>query len=566
MTPAPVDSGSWKSAPSGFAGTALMFFLKSGCFRIERTDSCFDLSFKWVAAWATLQVCLHAGRNLLLCGPMARKLKVSPDRKADEISRKSEEKVSPILAGSTDCHFQPDKDRCFVRIEDLEDNERSFRNIFEDAAVGIYRTTPDGRLLMVNPYLAQLHGYENPEDFLRSITNIATQLYVDPERRADFLALMEKDGIVRNFEMQARTKDGSIRYLSLNAHAVRDENGNILWHDGVLLDITEKKGTQELVVRQRDLALKLAQIDTLEEGLTLILQTAIAMSGMESGGIFLKNTETKGLDLVSSVGLTQEFQDKVRHSSVGTFLWSYAMEKRNLHIRTNKDLTPMSFEDGYRIVSVMPMLAKDEVSGCLVVGSKVLAEIPERVLTALELLAAGSGNTLARMQTRQHLEAEIMVRREAEKALEVERLNLEEANRALIEANTALKVLLKHREEDKKELEEKVLANVQQLVMPHIEKLKRSSLDSLQQISVRFIESNLHEILSAFFRTMAAFNFTRRELEVATLVREGKTTKEIATLLNVGKDAVDLLRYQVRKKIGLNKTKTNLQSYLKSRK
>lgn len=159
-----------------------------------------------------------------------------------------------------------------------------------------------------------------------------------------------------------------------------------------------------------------------------------------------------------------------------------------------------------------------------------------------------------------------MVRREAEKALEVERLNLEEANRALIEANTALKVLLKHREEDKKELEEKVLANVQQLVMPHIEKLKRSSLDSLQQISVRFIESNLHEILSAFFRTMAAFNFTRRELEVATLVREGKTTKEIATLLNVGKDAVDLLRYQVRKKIGLNKTKTNLQSYLKSRK
>ena len=543
-----------------------MFFLKSGCFQIERTDSCFDLSFKWVAAWATLQVCLHAGRNLLLCGPMARKLKVSPDRKADEISRKSEEKVSPILAGSTDCHFQPGKDRCFVRIEDLEDNERSFRNIFEDAAVGIYRTTPDGRFLMVNPYLAQLHGYENPEDFLRSITNIATQLYVDPERRADFLALMEKDGIVRNFEMQARTKDGSIRYLSLNAHAVRDENGNILWHDGVLLDITEKKGTQELVVRQRDLALKLAQIDTLEEGLTLILQTAIAMSGMESGGIFLKNTETKGLDLVSSVGLTQEFQDKVRHSSVGTFLWSYAMEKRNLHIRTSKDLTPMSFEDGYRIVSVMPMLAKDEVSGCLVVGSKVLAEIPERVLTALELLAAGSGNTLARMQTRQRLEAEIMVRREAEKALEVERLNLEEANRALIEANTALKVLLKHREEDKKELEEKVLANVQQLVMPHIEKLKRSSLDSLQQISVRFIESNLHEILSAFFRTMAAFNFTRRELEVATLVREGKTTKEIATLLNAGKDAVDLLRYQVRKKIGLNKTKTNLQSYLKSRK
>ncbi len=302
--------------------------------------------------------------------------------------------------------------------EELKAREEKYRQIFEDAAVGIYRTTPDGRFLMVNPYLAQLHGYENPEDFLRSITNIATQLYADPERRADFLALMEKDGIVRNFEMQARTKDGAIKHLCLNAHAVRDENGNTLWHDGVLLDITEKKGTQELVVRQRDLALKLAQIDTLEEGLTLIIQTAIAMSGMESGGIFLKNTETGGLVLVSAFGFTREFQERIRYVPEGSRHWKLMTAKESIHTRTSRDRTPVAFKEGFQVLSHMPVLEKGEVIGCLVIGSKVFVDVPEQVRTSLELLAAQSGNVIARIQARERIEAEVSIRRTAEKALQ----------------------------------------------------------------------------------------------------------------------------------------------------
>ena len=87
--------------------------------------------------------------------------------------------------------------------------------------------------------------------------------------------LAEKDGIVRNFELQIRTRDGSLKYVSVNAHTVKDGNGNILYYEGIIQDVTEKKLAIDQMMMQRDLALKLAQIDKLEEGLAVILQTAI---------------------------------------------------------------------------------------------------------------------------------------------------------------------------------------------------------------------------------------------------------------------------------------------------
>ena len=443
------------------------------------------------------------------------------------------------------------------RTAEMKKSEKKYRDIFEEPLLGIYQSTPEGRFLMVNPYFARLHGYESPEELIESITDIATQFSVNPEDRKDFLGLMERDGFVRNFEAQAKTKDGAIRQLSINAYAVKDADGIVRRHDGVLLDITEKKLAQELLVRQRDLALKLAQTGDLQEGLAVILESAVMVSGMECGGILLKNAETGGFDLVSSIGLTQEFQDKIRLVPQGSFLWSYIMDKKILHTRASRDLTPVSFEEGFQIVSLMPVLARDDVTGCLLVASRMLTHIPEQVRTFLEFLASQSGNSIARMQVRKLLEAEISIRREAERALEAERQSLQEAN-------IALKVLLKHREEDRRELEEKVVANVRQLVMPYVEKLKKSTADPLQQTSIGLVEANLSEIISPFLRTLKGFQFTPRQLEVAALIREGKTTKDIAGILNISKQAVDIQRFLIRKKLGLNKEKVNLQAYLKS--
>jgi PAS domain S-box-containing protein len=443
------------------------------------------------------------------------------------------------------------------RTHELKESEEKYRDIFDNAVEGIYQTTLEGRFLRVNPALAHMYGYETSEELIQSITNIGTEIYVDPERRKEFINLIEKDGIVQNFEIQVRRKDGFIGYASLNARAIRDEQGKTLYLEGIVQDITEKKLSQEQLTLQRDLVLKLCQIESLEEGMALILQTALSTSGMECGGISLKNNETGGFNLVSSINFSNEFQERVQHIPVGSFTWSHMIEKKSFHFRPDRNKTPTALKEGFQFVSVMPMLQRDEVVGFLATASKVRTDVPERVRIGLEFLAAESGNIIARIQAREWLEAEVLTRKETEKALETEHQSLEEAN-------TALRVLLKNREEDRKVLEERLVANVQELVMPHVQKLKMTVLDPVQQMNVGLIASNLNELITPFLHTIQGFNLTHRQLQVVIHIREGRTTKEIARLLNMTKQAVDIQRFLIRKKLGLNKAKTNLQTYLKS--
>jgi PAS domain S-box-containing protein len=152
----------------------------------------------------------------------------------------------------------------------------------------------------------------------------------------------------------------------------------------------------------------------------------------------------------------------------------------------------------------------------------------------------------------------------AGEALEKRSQELEAKTHELEELNAALRVLLKHREEDKNELEEKVLSNIKKLVMPHIDKLKRSKLDEMDKTCVTLIESNLKDIVSPFAHKLSSnyLNLTPRELQIANLIKEGKTTKEIANFLNTSASAINICRYRLRHKLGLNLKKHNLQSYL----
>jgi len=149
--------------------------------------------------------------------------------------------------------------------------------------------------------------------------------------------------------------------------------------------------------------------------------------------------------------------------------------------------------------------------------------------------------------------------REREKELYLKTHNLEETN-------IALKVLLNRREEDKTELEEKILLNVKELVIPYLEKLKKNTLDEKQKIYISILESNLNDITSSFSHRLSSkfLNFTPTEIQIANLLRDGKTSKEIAELINSSPKAVAFHRENIRKKLGLKNKKTNLKSYLLS--
>jgi len=159
---------------------------------------------------------------------------------------------------------------------------------------------------------------------------------------------------------------------------------------------------------------------------------------------------------------------------------------------------------------------------------------------------------------------DITEHKQAEFALIERGKELENKTHELEEVNAALRVLLKHREEDKKDLEDKVVANVKKLVFPYVEKLNNSRLNDRQMLYLNIIKSNLEDIITPFLHQLSSkySDLTPNEIQVAGLVKDGKTTKEIAELLNSSTGTIDFHRNNLRKKLGLRNTKTNLRSFL----
>jgi len=123
--------------------------------------------------------------------------------------------------------------------------EESYRSLFENATEGIFRVTPEGRYLSVNPALARLYGYALPEDLMAGITDTGRQLYVHPECRDEFVVRLQEQDSLTEFEAEVYRRDGSVIWISESARAVRDAEGILLRYEGFVEDITERKRAEE---------------------------------------------------------------------------------------------------------------------------------------------------------------------------------------------------------------------------------------------------------------------------------------------------------------------------------
>ena len=160
-----------------------------------------------------------------------------------------------------------------------------------------------------------------------------------------------------------------------------------------------------------------------------------------------------------------------------------------------------------------------------------------------------------------------------EKQVDARTIDLKRANqklkiqaKSLSETNIALKVLLRQREADKQELEEKVFLNFKELILPYLEKLKSKRLGDKNMAHINIIERNLNDILSPFVHNFSTrmFNLSPTEIQVLNLIRQGKTTKEIAGSMQLATSTIAFHRDNIRKKIGIKNKKINLSTYLSS--
>jgi len=168
--------------------------------------------------------------------------------------------------------------------------EEKYRKIFENSVEGMYQATPEGRFISANPAAARIFGYESPEELISTITDIRSQIYAYPEDRDKAVALLRKDGFLKNIELRYRRKNGSIAWVVVNVQAIRDDKGNILYYEGACTDITDRKQAEEALRAK-------------EEQYRTLIETSpdpIIMYDLE-GKILSANTQTARLYGVSSV-------------------------------------------------------------------------------------------------------------------------------------------------------------------------------------------------------------------------------------------------------------------------
>ncbi len=253
----------------------------------------------------------------------------------------------------------------------------------------------------------------------------------------------------------------------------------------------------------------------------------------------------------------------------GVVGWIAKNEKGTLIKDTRKDDRHFKNVDkhtGLEIRSILgvPIRFKDKTVGVVQVVDTIPDRFRNRQLTLLTGLAASAGVAISNAMLYDLTQQEIVARKKTEKKLRKSEAELKINSENLEEMNTALKVLLKKRGEDKKQMEEQVLVNVRRLITPYLEKLKTTALNEDQTALSEIIEGNLKDVVSPFtYRlTMGHLGVTRREFDIAGLVRRGRKNKEIAKLLNITRRTAETHRRNLRVKLGIDNRKINLRSYL----
>lgn len=431
----------------------------------------------------------------------------------------------------THCVFQDITEKRKIG-QSLIESENNYRHLVKHAPTAIYELDIASlRFKRVNDAMCRFLGYTKEELLAMSPLEILSK-----DSLKDQLQRMEKaqagENVSPTFERKVKTKNGREIWALFNSQ-LKYEKGRLAGATVVVHDITERKRSEEALreSEKRYHALSDATFEAIFISLNGYCidanQTAAKMFGYnhdELIGIF-------GTDVIAS-----ESKEIVKRHMLSDYEEPYEVIAQK--------------KDGSRFhVEIRGRVAKYKGDNVRITAVR---DINERKIAQDAL-----------QKTHDELERKVE-ERTFELAKANRQLNVKADN--LKEANIALNVLLKKREVDKKELEEKVLINVKELVLPYLTKLKKRGLDDRQKTLANILESNLNGIISPFLHTLSAkySTLTPREIRVAGLVREGKTTKEIAKLLISSTDTIDFHRKNIRKKMNLRNTKSNLRSYLLS--
>jgi PAS domain S-box-containing protein len=406
-------------------------------------------------------------------------------------------------------------------------NERSFQRLAENVSDGIYFINANGYFRYVNKALSERSGIPQERYPSLHFLDVIDPDYHEPAKKNFQNVLKGADG--NPYELRFNDTNGQVRIVEVQSRPVYDR-GKIIGICGISREITKRRLTEE-VLRESEARYRAVVEDQAELICRYIPDCTLT---------FVNNAYCQYFGKAREELLGQKFQTL------------FSGQERKMVGQKLAALTP---ERPTTMHEQTALAAGDEVRW----QQWVTRGLFDEKGAIKELQAVGRDITIQKI-------AEDALKASAtslEKLVKERTAELENKSKMLEELNIALKVLLRQGGDERTEMEERFVSNVKGLI-PYVEKIKSGALDTHQKSYLNMIESNLQEIISPFVRRMRHYNFTPKQLMVASLIKDGKTTKEIAKILGVGTHAIDSHRTRIRKKTGLRTRKTNLQSHLRS--
>jgi PAS domain S-box-containing protein len=447
--------------------------------------------------------------------------------------------------------------------DELKRSEAKYRMLYDGIVDGFVLVDMDGRIREFNPSFSRMLGYE-PEEF-RDLTYCDLTPAVWHAGEADIIKnqIMVR-GYSESYEKEYRKKDGTVFPIELRTYLLRDDDGQpqAMW--AIVRDVSERKKAEK-AIRESEAILR---------GLAENLPGAVyQFYARENGEVGVRYMSERTLDLLGLDSRPDDFFERFTAcvepedregflSSIRTAVNTESKWEHEVRFKTP------SGEDRY-----VRGMSRPRRFGRELVFDGVLLDVTDRRKAEEELLRHRErleemvmARTSELTDTLGKLTQEIEGRKRTEATLRFREMELQNRGSELEEMNAALKVLLRQREEDKASTEMNIIANMKTFILPYIEKLEAMGLEENRMRAVSMIKSHLNEITSPFTRRISSeyLGFTPAEIQVASLIRDGKCSKEIAKLLNISLNTIHTYRFNIRRKAGLKNNKVNLRSYLQT--
>ena len=406
-------------------------------------------------------------------------------------------------------------------------SEEKFSKTFHaTAALMAISTFEEGQFIDVNDAFLNSLGFSREEVIGKTAADL--KIYRDPSHRRTVLADLAKRGSLRDYEVPLRDKEGNLLYGLFSAETLFIQDSLCLLT--TMIDITERKRMEEDLRYSQE-------------------RWKFALEGA-GDGVWDWDSATnqvhysmqwKAMLGYSDHEISDTLDEWDRRIHPDDRAAAYADLEH--HFRGDTEI----YHNEHR------MLCKDGSYKWILDRGKIIEWTedgkPRRVI-----------GTHTDITERKRAQEELTRHRNSLEAMVAERTKeLEDKTQSLQELNAALKVLLQQRDADRKELEERYVANIKNLILPYVEKLKKTRLDERQGSHLGILETHLDEIISPLMKNLQQFNLTPTEVHVASLIKDGKSSKDIAAIMMVSTGTIDNHRKSIRKKLGLNRVKANLQ-------